>query len=204
MFMNLIFVGPQGSGKGTQAKKVAGKFGLCHVSIGDLLRGVRGVLKIEIDRVMSKGDLVPDDLTVKILKERLERRDCSKGFILDGFPRTISQAKELERIANIDKVVEIVISDEEAVKRISGRRSCVKCGAIYNVNTSPKPSVKGVCVKCGGKLIQRKDDNESALRERLKVYHKETESVLDMYDSFRIDGEQSIEKVTADILQVLE
>ncbi len=212
--MKLIFVGPQGSGKGTQAKRVAKKFGLCHISTGDLLREVGGDLKAEVDKIMEQGELISDELIVKILKEKLSGEDRlvlnghdsgePKGFILDGFPRNARQAEMLEKITGIDKVVEIAISDDEAVKRVCGRRGCVKCGAIYNVNTSPKPSVEGVCDKCGDKLIQRKDDNKEALRERLKVYHKETEEILKMYDSFRIDGSGSIEEVFGDILLVIE
>ncbi len=199
--MKLIFVGPQGSGKGTQAKRIAKRFGLCHISTGDLLRETEGDLRLELNEFMSKGDLVPDELIVRILKERLGRGDCVTGFILDGFPRNISQARELEKIVEIDKVVEIAISDEESVRRIGGRRNCGKCGAIFNINTSPIPTVEGVCDKCGGELFQRKDDNEEALRERLKIYHEDTEGVLKMYKFMRIDGEKSIEIVEEDIVE---
>ncbi|MBS3087087.1 nucleoside monophosphate kinase [Candidatus Pacearchaeota archaeon] len=199
--MRLIFVGPQGSGKGTQAKRIAKRFGFCHISSGDLLREVTGDLKLEVDKFMNKGDLVPDELIVRILKERLKKVDCKKGFILDGFPRNVSQVKELAKITDIDKVVEISISDEESIKRISGRRNCVKCGAIFNVNSSPRPKVEGVCDKCGGELVQRADDNEKALKERLKVYHKETERILKMYKFMRVNGNNSIEKVEADIVE---
>jgi len=199
--MRLIFVGPQGSGKGTQAKRIAKRFGFCHISSGDLLREVTGDLKLEVDKFMNKGDLVPDELIVRILKERLKKVDCKKGFILDGFPRNVSQVKELAKITDIDKVVEISISDEESIKRISGRRNCVRCGAIFNVNSSPRPKVEGVCDKCGGELVQRADDNEKALKERLKVYHKETERILKMYKFMRVNGNNSIEKVEADIVE---
>jgi len=201
--MKLVFVGPQGSGKGTQAKRIATKLGLCHISTGDLLREVVGDLKVEVDRFMKEGKLVPDELIIRILKKKLESEECKKGFILDGFPRNLAQAEELEKIVDIDKVIEISISDEESVKRISGRRNCVKCGAIYNINTSPRPKVEGVCDECGGKLFQRKDDNEEALKKRLRVYHEETESILKMYTFMRIDGEQSIEKVESDIIEGL-
>ena len=172
--MKLIFVGPQGSGKGTQAKKIAEKFGLCHISSGDTLREVvdgrlqvTGGLAEEVKKCIEKGKLVSDDLIVKILKERILSKDCEKGFILDGFPRTARQAEMLEGISNIDKVFEIAISDEDSVRRISGRRWCEKCDAIFNINTSPKPAVERVCDVCRGELTQRKDDNEDALRERL-------------------------------------
>jgi adenylate kinase len=202
--MRLIFVGPQGSGKGTQAKIIAKKFGLSHISTGDLLREVEGSLKAEVDKVMSSGELVSDELIGRILKERLEGRDCEKGFILDGFPRNVSQVLILEGVSGIDKVVEISISDEEAVRRVCGRRNCVKCGAIYNVNMSPKPLLDDVCDECGGELMQRKDDNEEALMKRLEVYHKDTEGILGYYDSVKVDGSKSIKEVSSDILEVLK
>ena len=202
--MNLIFIGPQGSGKGTQAKKVAEKFGFCHISTGDLLRSAEGDLKVEVHSIIDKGNMVSDELMIRILKERLKGADCEKGFILDGFPRDVKQAEKLKGIADIDKVVEIVVSDEEAIRRILGRRGCKECGAIYNVNTSPKPKVEGVCDKCGGELFSRKDDNEEALKERLKGYHEKTEPVLKMYDSVKIDGEKSIEDIFADVSRVLD
>ncbi len=206
--MKLIFVGPQGSGKGTQAKRIAKRLGLCHISTGDALREVADGrwqmadgLSEEVREIMERGDLVSDDLMIRVLKEKLDSKDCSRGFILDGFPRNIAQVGMLKKITDIDNVVEITISDEESVRRISGRRGCGKCGAIYNVNTSPKPSAEGVCDKCGAELTHRKDDNEDALRERLKVYHEETEGILKMYEFMRIDGEQSIEKVEGDIVE---
>jgi len=201
--MKLIFVGPQGSGKGTQAKKVALKFGLCHISTGDLLRECEGDLKAEVDRVMSEGKLVGDDLIVRLLKEKLEGKDCEKGFILDGFPRNVAQAEMLKEITEIDKVFEIAISDEESVRRVCGRRNCSKCGEIFNVYFK-KPVVEGVCDSCGGELLQRADDNEEALLERLKVYHKETESILKMYDFVRVDGSRGIEEVFSDIVLKLD
>lgn len=201
--MNFIFFGPQGSGKGTQAERIAGRYGLCHISSGDLLRHVEGNLKDEVREVMQRGDLVSDDLMVRVLKERLDRGDCKDGIILDGFPRNVAQAKLLKGIINIDKAIEIAISDDEAVRRISGRRICKSCDSIFNVNGSSMPKVEGVCDKCGGELIKRKDDNEEALRERLKIYHVETERVLNWYKFMRINGEQSIEKVESDIIDSL-
>ena len=201
--VKLIFVGPQGCGKGTQAKVVAEKMDLCHISTGDLLRAVEGGLKEEVNSYMSTGALVPDELIVRILKERVMQDDCENGFILDGFPRNVSQAEELDKIMDIDKVIEISISDDESVSRISGRRNCAGCGAIWNVNTSPKPAEPTKCDKCGGELTQRADDNEEALRKRLAVYHEETEPILEKYESVKIDGEQSIEKVSEDVLKAL-
>jgi adenylate kinase len=201
--MKLIFIGPQGSGKGTQAKITAGKLGLCHVSTGDLMRGAEGELKERLDGFMNAGALVPDDLVLDLLKEKLGSEECRKGFILDGFPRTMNQAKLLKGITDIDKVFEIWISDEVAVKRISSRLSCLKCGAIFNKITNP-PKEEGKCDECGGKLVQREDDKEAAIRMRLDIYHKETEPVLDLYDSIKVNGEQSIDKVEEDILENLK
>ena len=207
--MKLIFVGAQGCGKGTQAKIVAERLGLCHISSGDALRKVTGNgsqvtgLGAEVKSYMDDGKLVPDELIVRILKERIAEADCEKGFILDGFPRNLSQALELDKITEIDKVIEIFISDELSVRRISGRMGCEDCGAIYNVNGTPKPVIEGKCDKCGGELLQRADDNESALRERLKVYHEETMKVLEHYGAVRVDGEQDIERVTRAVLEAI-
>jgi adenylate kinase len=202
--MKLFFVGPQGCGKGTQAKIVAEKLGLCHISTGDLLRNVGGDLKAEVDSYMAEGKLVSDALIVRILKERILQNDCENGFILDGFPRNLSQANELAKIVDVDKVIEIAISDDESVLRVSGRRNCPICGIIWNLYTSPKPSNPNKCDKCGGELVARADDSEEALRKRLKVYHDETEPILEKYDFVKINGEQEIGKVTQDILKVLK
>jgi len=202
--MKLIFVGPQGCGKGTQAKIVAERLGICHLSTGDMLRAVTGGLAEEIKSYTDEGNLVPDELIVRILEERIMKSDCDDGFILDGFPRNIAQADELDKIMDVDKVIEISISDDESVRRISGRRNCSECGAIWNINTSPKPRDESVCDNCGGELIQRVDDNEESLRKRLEIYHRDTEPILKKYDSVNINGEQDIEKVTEDILSALE
>ena len=202
--MNIIFVGAQGSGKGTQAAIISKEIGLAHISTGDLFRNAQGELKKELDSYMLSGKLVPDELVLKMLKERLSKEDCSDGFILDGFPRNLSQAESLDSITNIDKVIEIEISDEESVKRLSGRVSCKNCKAGYNLFTEPKPQNPEVCDKCGGELVQRADDNPEAIRARLKIYHDETEPILKHYPSVKINGEQSIENVTQDILVSLE
>lgn len=195
--MNLIFVGPQGSGKGTQAKIISEKLNLDHISTGDLLRNIEGDIKKKVDKYVNKGLLIPDDLMLEILKKQL-----SENFILDGFPRNLKQAEMLSSIIDIDKVVEIFISDKEAIKRLSGRRTCKKCGAIYNIYTNPPK--KDVCDKCGGELIKRKDDNEEAIKKRLEIYHSETEPILEKYPVLKINGEQEIEKVTKDILKGLK
>jgi adenylate kinase len=142
---------------------------------------------------------------LKILKKRISQLDCKNGFILDGFPRNLKQAEMLEKITEIDKVIEISISDEEAVERISGRRICKKCNISYNIKTSPKPLKNEICDKCNEKLFQRKDDNEEAVRKRLEIYHNETESILEKYKDkvIKINGEQDINLVTEDILKTL-
>ena len=202
--MNLVFIGPQASGKGTQAKIIARKLGLIHISTGDLLRGVQGDFKEEVDKYLNQGELVPDELMIEILKERISKDDAKKGFILDGFPRNLNQAEELNNVTNIDKFIEILIPDDLAVKRLSGRVNCSKCGEIYNLFTFPKPKKKGVCDKCSNKLSKRDDDNEEAIRKRLAIYHKETEPILRENPSLKIDGTREIEKVTDDILKSLE
>jgi adenylate kinase len=197
--MNLIFIGPQGSGKGTQAKLISDRFGFARISTGELLRELTGKLKDEADRYMSSGRLVPDEFIIRILKERLGKEDCKKGVILDGFPRNLNQAKELDKLIKIRAAINIKISDEEAVKRISGRFLCQKCGEGYNIYTEPRPKINGICSKCGANLVQRKDDNKEAVKARLKIYHEETMPILKHYNSIEINGMQDIEKVRQDI-----
>jgi adenylate kinase len=200
--MKLIFLGPQGSGKGTQAEVISEKLGLCHVSTGDLLRSATGKLKELIESYTLKGQLAPADIVIKIIKEKLSKEECQKGFILDGFPRNIEQAKELDKITKIDKAVEIWISDEEAVKRLSSRLNCRKCGSVFNLITNP-PKKKGICDKCQGELFVREDDKPEAIRKRLEIYHKETEPLLKHYPFVKINGKQLIQKVTENILKSL-
>lgn len=202
--MRIVFLGPQGSGKGTQAKIISEILNILHISTGDLLRSAEGELRKQIDGYILKGQLVPDELIIKILKERISNPDCKKGFILDGFPRNLKQADELERSNEIDKYFEIFIGDDEAVRRLSGRRNCKNCQAIYNINTAPKPLINGKCDKCNGDLFQREDDNTEAIKKRLEIYHNETNSIIDKYDIIRINGKQKIERVTHDILDKLD
>lgn len=204
--MKLLFVGPQGCGKGTQAKVVAGKLGLCHISMGDLLRDASPELKDEISSYQNKGELVPVEIVIKILKQRIEKSDCGDGFILDGFPRNEAQAEHLDEIMKIDKVILIDISDKETIRRLSGRRNCPDCGMIYNVNTAPKPKEDEKCDKCGVDLFARDDDKPEAIQKRLDVYHAETEPILEKYSDnlVKIDGEQDIEKVSEDIFSALK
>jgi adenylate kinase len=203
--MNLLFVGAQGCGKGTQAKIISEKMGIAHLSMGDLLRGVTGNLKKDVDSYVNSGKLVPTKLTVDIISQRIKEKDCQNGFILDGFPRNMEQAKEVDKFINIEKVFEIAISDETGIKRLKGRWNCKKCGIPYNVVTSPKPKKKGICDKCGSLLYQREDDaNDDAIKKRLQIYHDETEPLLEHYPSIKVDGEQPIEQVTKDILDELK
>lgn len=201
----IIFIGPQGSGKGTQAKIISEELKIPHISTGDLFRALEGSLKQEVDSYINQGKLVPDELTVRILKERISKPDCKTGFILDGFPRNIAQAQLLEKITNIDKVIEIDITDDLAIERISSRISCKKCGAVYNTITNP-PKIKDICDRCGGELYRRADDNPDAIKKRLETYHKETHPILEMYEDklTSIDGDQEIDKISMDILEELK
>jgi len=203
--MIILFVGPQASGKGTQAKIISKKLNLVHISTGDMLRAATGELKREINTYINKGQLVPDKLILKLLKKRIKEKDCQKGIILDGYPRNLSQVQDLKEILKIDKILEIDISDEEATKRLKGRWNCKKCGIAYNYVTQPKPEKLGVCDICQQPLTQREDDaNESAIKKRLSIYHKDTEPMLKKYPHVNINGKQSIEKITQDILEVLQ
>ena len=202
--MRIVLIGVQASGKGTQAKVLSEMLNIPHISTGDLLRNAKGELRKQVDEYMLKGQLVPNKLMIEILKERISKPDCKKGFILDGFPRNLNQADELEKQIEIDKYIEIFITDEEAVKRLSGRWNCNNCGIAYNIVTAPKPKEYGKCDKCNGELSQREDDKEEAIKKRLEIYHTETEPIIEKYNIIRINGKQKIEKVTHDILEKLD
>ncbi len=187
--MNLILLGPPGAGKGTQAKLVAEQFGIPQISTGDILR--RAVkdgtpLGQEAQAYMERGDLVPDAVVIGIIEERLTQPDCQAGYILDGFPRTEVQANALaetlgKRGGAIDHVVNIEVSDEELIPRLTGRRTCKECQEPYNVTFNP-PQREGVCDKCGGELIQRKDDDEETIRARMGVYREQTAPLVVYYE----------------------
>jgi len=199
--MNLVLLGSPGSGKGTQAKFLEEKYSLPHISTGDIFRRAveeKSAFSSEIEKVMKNGGLVPDDIVVGVVKERLARKDCAKGFILDGFPRTLNQAKALD--SRIDIVFYIELDEEEVVRRLSARRVCVGCGATYHTIFQP-PAREGVCSRCSGPLHQREDDSESVIRKRMNAYNSATLPLVDYYSEKgileRIDGKKSILEINA-------
>lgn len=202
--MNLIFVGPQGSGKGTYGKMVSDKLGIPHISMGDVFRNYNGPLKEELHNIMKEGKLISNDLTIKMLKERLSESDAKEGFILDGFPRNLEQARELDKIVEIDQVIDIEVPEDLTIKRLNGRWSCPKCGTPYNIYFDDKPKVSGICDKDGEKLVQRSDDaNIETIKARLKIYHEETEPILEYYRDkvVVINGDQFRDDAVSNILE---
>ncbi|HEX15603.1 MAG: adenylate kinase [Deltaproteobacteria bacterium] len=212
--MNLIMLGPPGSGKGTQAKRLTERFGIPQISTGDILREAvkEGTpLGKEAKRYMDEGKLVPDEVVVGIVRERLKEPDCEKGFILDGFPRTVAQAEALDRILEemgrkIDHVIDIEVSEDELLKRLTGRRTCKRCGAMYHIIFNP-PKRDGICDQCGGELYQRDDDKEETIKARLKVYREQTAPLIDYYEKRgllrRIEGSGKIEEIEERILKAI-
>ena len=207
--MKIVIFGPQGSGKGTQADILAEKLSIPHITMGDLLRlEVQSGSKLgkKIECFVNEGDLVPDEITLDLLRLRLDQSDSRNGFIIDGYPRNLNQAKLLEGLTKIDLALEIWISDEESVKRITGRRPCPVCGAVYHLEFNP-PKQAGACDKCGGKLIIREDDREDVIKNRLCIYHQQTEPLIDCYKRqgvhLKIDGMPLIAEVAKDIFAKL-
>jgi adenylate kinase len=186
--MNLILLGPPGAGKGTQAKFIAEKYKIPHISTGDMFRETAqsgSELGKKLQSFMSAGKLVTDEIVVEVVNARLSKPDTAKGFLLDGFPRTVFQAQELDKILaqkkqKIDTVLSITLADDEIVNRLSSRRVCVSCGASYNTITQPTKK-EGICDKCSGKVILRSDDNPETIRQRLKVYKEQTSPLIEYY-----------------------
>lgn len=213
--MNIILMGPPGAGKGTQSEKILNYCNIPHISTGDMFREAiknQTKLGLEAQEYMNKGLLVPDEVTIGLVKERLSRDDCKNGYLLDGFPRTIPQAEALETLSKeISRPVELVITIEadkdELVKRISGRRVCPKCGNSYHL-AFKLPKVENTCDSCGSTLIQRKDDTIESLNVRLDAYEHQTKPLVEFYDkkglNRSVDGLQSIDEVFNDIRKLLD
>lgn len=208
--MNIILLGPPGAGKGTQAAKLVKQFDIPHISTGDMFRAAikqGSELGLEAKAVMDAGQLVPDELTIAIVRERLAEPDCERGFLLDGFPRTVPQADALEQILaglnrSLDAVINIEVPDDVLMPRMTGRRICKQCGATYHTRFNP-PKESGKCDQCGGELYQRSDDSEETVNNRLAVYARQTEPLVAYYlhrGSLKtINGNQSLQRVFADI-----
>ena len=209
--MNLILLGAPGAGKGTQAEKICEKFNIPAVSTGNIIREAlkNGTdMGLKAKSYIDAGKLVPDDVVIGIIKERLAEDDCANGFILDGFPRTIPQAEALDNMGIvIDKVVDIEVPDEKITARLSGRRVCLKCGATYHLEYK-KPSKEGICDACGDELVQRKDDSPETVLDRLHVYHEQTEPLKDYYSKTGklviVEGQEEVKDTTALVFKALE
>ena len=213
--MKIVMLGAPGAGKGTQAIMISEKFGLPHISTGDIFRSnIKNGTELgkEAKKYMDEGRLVPDELTVRILLDRVSREDCAGGYVLDGFPRTIPQAevltKELSATGDaIDFALNIDVPDENIVNRMSGRRSCPSCGATYHIQYVP-PKKEGICDECGNALILRDDDKPETVLNRLKVYHEQTQPLIDYYNAAgvlrTIDGTRDVDTVFNEICSILE
>ncbi len=209
--MNLILLGAPGAGKGTQAEVICDKLSIPAISTGNIIREAlsKGTeMGVKAKAYIDAGQLVPDEVVIGIIKERLAKEDCQNGFILDGFPRTIPQAEALDAMGVvIDKVIDIEVPDEKIIKRMSGRRVCAKCGASYHLEYK-KPAKDGVCNVCEGELIQRKDDHPDTVLDRLNVYHEQTEPLKDYYSKAGVlkvvEGQEEVADTTALTLKALE
>lgn len=206
--MNIVFLGPPGAGKGTQAQIICHKLGIPQISTGDMLRAAiaaKTETGMKAKAYMDEGKLVSDSVVIDIVKERLAQADCQKGYILDGFPRTVAQAEALGGFAKLDAVIDLDVADEVLVKRLSGRRVCASCGAPYHVDSLAGETK---CAKCGGELVQRDDDKAETVLNRLKVYHTQTAPLIDFYRAKgllkSIPGADDLATISAAILRALE
>lgn len=212
--MNIIFLGAPGAGKGTQSARISEHFKIPTISTGNVIREALksgSEMGLKVKSYIDKGDLVPDEVVIGIVKDRISLDDCKNGFILDGFPRTLAQAEALDNLGvNIDKVIDIEVDDEVIYKRMSGRRICNECGSTYNVEGAGgiRPKTDGKCDLCAGALVQRMDDKLETVKQRLKVYYEQTHILKSYYDKqnkrFVIDGCKSVDDITKDIIKVLE
>lgn len=212
--MNIVLLGPPGSGKGTQAEMLEEKLNLPHISTGDMFRAAikeNTSLGQQVREYLDKGELVPDELTIALVKERLSADDAQKGFLLDGFPRTVAQAEALDKLLlemgkKLDVVLNLEVAEEKILARLTGRRICKNCGATYHLLFNP-PKEDNRCDICGAALYQREDDTEETVKKRLKVYHASTEPLISYYKERKllktIDGNQNIENVFEDILKAV-
>lgn len=209
--MNLILLGAPGAGKGTQAENIEKVKGIPQISTGNILKAAvkNGTeIGLKAKSFMDAGALVPDDVVIGILKERIAEPDCKDGFILDGFPRTVPQADALEAMGiTIDKVISIEVPDEKIEKRLSGRRACLNCGATYHMEYKP-PKTAGVCDKCGSELVTRDDDKPETVRDRLKTYHEKTAPLIGYYEAkgklVTVEGQDELSETTALVMAALE
>ena len=209
--MKIILLGAPGAGKGTQAEVICHRYNIPAISTGNIIREALKTgteMGLKAKSYMESGALVPDEVVIGIIKERIVKDDCKDGFILDGFPRTIPQAEALDKMGIvIDKVVDIEVPDEKIINRMSGRRVCEKCGASYHLEYK-KPKVEGICDACSGTLIQRKDDHPDTVKSRLDVYHSETEPLKDYYEKQGkltvVEGQEEIEDTTRLLIEALE
>jgi adenylate kinase len=212
--MNIILLGPPGAGKGTQAKRMIERYGIPQISTGDMLRAAlkEGTpLGLEAKKFMDQGQLVPDSVVIGLVKERIQKDDCKKGYMLDGFPRNVSQAEALDKmlselVQKVDDVISIEVPSSELVGRLTGRRTCRNCGSGFHVMFDP-PKKDGVCDKCSGELYQRDDDNETTVKSRLDVYDKQTKPLIDYYQKQTklraIPGVGAMEEIFGRITAVL-
>ncbi len=205
--MNLIFLGPPGAGKGTQAQKVCQKYEIPHISTGNILRAAMAQgtkMGLEAKKHVDAGNLVPDEVVVGIVEDRLKEDDCKKGYLLDGFPRTIAQAESLAGFADIDLAVLVDVPDESLIRRLSSRRTCKDCSATYDISMVED----GKCPNCGGEMIQRTDDSEETVKNRLNVYHEKTAPLVEYYQDngllCKVDGQAEIDTVFNAICSVLD